>query len=80
MIVEHTFSSFALYVRAKRAHETAHRVFCFAGSLWYVVGLSWTARRTGHVFTMRLSSIPRHRRSIDDCTPAEWDAASRNTY
>lgn len=57
----------ALLARAERALRPEY-VFYFRNQIFEVARLSWHRR------TLELTPLPR---SIDDCTPAEWDAAAR---
>jgi hypothetical protein len=46
-------------------------VFLWRGEFWRVRTVSYAQKR------IELYSFPHARKSLDDCTPAEWDAASR---
>lgn len=73
--MEITICNKHLGARAMRAALDRHRVLWYEGGLWRV-----THFRTHHLglpvawATLEPVRLPR---SIDDCTPAEWNAAAR---
>lgn len=62
----------ALMNRARNTLDTPGRVFYDEGKFWYVLWIHYEYRQVG------VARVPRApRRSIDDCSPAEWSAAAR---
>lgn len=61
--------------RAQRAMQQTNGVFYDEGKFWYVRWIHFQYQQVG------LAHAPvAPRRSLDDCSPAEWSAASRQQW
>lgn len=71
--MEITIRNKHLEARAVRAALDRHRVLWYEGGLWRV-----RAFRSHHLgLPISWATLEPAYLSIDDCTPAEWDAAAR---
>jgi len=66
--------------RAVKALLTHGRLLYDRGNFWEVTSVEFEPWRGVDRWVIGLLFVNPRRRSIDDCTPAEWDAASRAAW
>lgn len=76
MIVD-TYNRYTAH-RAIVANEKPGRVFYLRGGIWHVVGVAGMAPDSKAPPAWRIV-LESARRSLDDCTVAEWKAATKMT-